>query len=302
MAEEEICLGICYADNQLFYSVNDPGSPSALQHIGAFDVNFDVQQAIVSGKGEGFVGIKHSLNNLKEQYHCNSVRLMSPATEECWSILPRSVYEDSEEREDHIRVLMQNIERNNIEAVWYPLSNIDYRLLLVRNSATMQGFRQLLGDFSHAEYVAEFEIGTEWQQHTHINGSYLAVHCEKNYISVSSCLLGKLRGSTYIRFDHRSDLPYLWNLYSSRLPWMEGIQEQIYLYGLHAQSINEVLNPYLDDSGDVYLMNSLDVMQVDAPEKTYGFQLECAFPAVLLSLNYDQKSTEQLHENPYGKT
>jgi hypothetical protein len=34
-------------------------------------------------------------------------------------------------------------------------------------------------------------------------------------------------------------------------------------------------------------MNSLQVMSVDAEEKTYGFKLESAYPAIMMSLNKD---------------
>lgn len=289
-----VCLGICYADNQLFYSVNNPDTGRTLQHIGSFDFNFDVADAIAHGEGDTFSGIKSTLENLKQKFSCSSVRILSPAVEECWSILPRSVYEDSAEREAHIKLLMHGVERNLLETTWYPLSNIDYRLLLLRNASTMQGFKNLIGSFSHSEYVSEFEIGNEWQNHTKVSGSYLAIQCHRNYISISSHILGKLRGATVIRFENRSDLPYLWALYGSKLPWMKGLHEQIYVYGEFAREASEALNPFWDDSGEIITMNSLSAMDVVADEQTYGFRLESAFPAVMMSLNYEQESNEGL--------
>lgn len=289
-----VCLGICYADNQLFYSVNNPDTGRALQHIGSFDFNFDVADAIANGEGDSFLGIKSSLENLKQKFSCNSVRILSPAVEECWNVLPRSVYEDSAEREAHIKLLMHGVERSLIETTWYPLSNIDYRLLLLRKTSTMQGFKNLIGSFSHTEYVAEFEIGNEWQNHTKVSGSYLAIHCHRDYISISSHILGKLRGATVIRFENRSDLPYLWALYGSKLSWMKGLHEQIYVYGEFAREATEALHPFWDDSGEVIIMNSLNAMNVVADEQTYGFRLESAFPAVMMSLNYEQEPEEEL--------
>jgi len=297
MADEDVCLGICYSENQLFYSVNSPGSTSSVQHIGAFDFNFDVQQAIVSGEGESFSGIKNSINGLKDRFSCRSVRILSPATEECRTILPRSVYDDTGERESHIRTLIPYLDRDKIEATWFSLSNVDQRLLLIRDSGTMQGFHQLLGNIQHTEYVSDFELGSEWQHHTSINGSFLTIHCGRSFISVASFLLGKLRGTTVIRFEQIADLPYFWKLFSTRLSWMGGIHEQFYFFGYKAQECRELLAPYWDDTGDHLIMNTLEKMKITASEKTYGFRLERAFPAILLSLNYENELTGVENEN-----
>ena len=49
-------------------------------------------------------------------------------------------------------------------------------------------------------------------------------------------------------------------------------------------------------------MNSLQQMQITAPEETYGFPLERAFPAILLSMNLHQQPEKELHENHNGNT
>lgn len=299
MVTDGACLGICYAYNHLFYSVGNPDSNGHLVHIGSIDFNFNVQHAIITGDSIGYPALKTALEELKENYSCNSVRILSPAIKECWTTVPRSVYEDSAEREAVLALLMQDAERSEIETTWHPLSNVDHRFLLLRNQETMKGFIDLLGAFSHSEYVAEFELGSMWQSHTRINGSFLMIHCQKNYLSVSSYILGKLRASTYICFESVSDLPYFWNLYSSNLPWMKGIHEHIYLFGQHATQVSEVLPPYWDDSGEVEIMNSLQAMKVDAGEKTYGFPLESAFPAIMLSL-HPALEISQTHENYNG--
>lgn len=289
MSLDESCLGICYADNFLFYSVNSPEQDGYLKHIGSFEFNFNIQDAIISGDEHGFPALKSALANLREFHNCASVKILSPATEECWTIVPRSVYEDSSERESHISLLMHGMDRSEIETIWYPLSNVDYRLLLLRNKNSMQGFNQLLGAFPKAEYVSDFEIGADWQTHSHTNGSFLMIHCLKSYISVSSFILGKLRGCTYLRYENPSDLPYLWVLYSDKLSWMNGIHENIYVFGHQSQIISDILTPYWDDSGMIHTMKTLKSMSVNAGEKTYGFPLESAFPAIMMSLNLDAK-------------
>lgn len=289
MGLDESCLGICYADNYLFYSVNDPGQRGYLKHIGSFEFNFNVKNAIISGDEYGFPALKTALSNLREFHNCESVKIFAPATEECWTIVPRSVYEDASERESHISLLMHGIDRTDIEATWHPLSNVDYRLLLLRKKASMNGFNQLLGSFSNSEYVSEFEVGADWQTHTNTSGSFLMVNCLKSYISISSYLLGKLRACTFIRYDNPSDLPYLWALYSGKLTWMNGIHEKIFVFGHHSRTVSDILTPYWDDSGTVHIMNTLKEMDVQAKEKTYGFPLESAFPAIMMSLNLDAK-------------
>lgn len=281
------CLGVSYADNHLFYSVNDPKKKDHLNHIGSIDFNFDVQQAIITGSENGFPAIKSSLENLKEKFNCSTVKILSPATEECWTIVPRSVYEDSSEREAHISLLMHGVQRSQVETTWIPVSNADYKLLLLRNTETMQGFNYLLGEFTDSEYVAEFEIGADWQTHSRASGSFMKVYCQKNYISAASFILGKLRGCTFIRHENAADLPYLWNMYADKLSWMNGLQDTIYVYGQHTHSVIESLSTFWDDSGPVQVMNSLQAMHVDADEKTYGFKLESAYPAIMMSLNKD---------------
>jgi len=297
MSGDDVCLGICYSDNQLFYSVNRPGTIASVQHIGSFDFNFDVQQAVIHGDGEPFSGIKNSIRELKERFSCRSVRILSPSTEECRSMLPRFVYEDTGERESHIRTLMPDVDRSKLEVTWFTLSNVDLRLILIRNSDTMKGFRNLLGSIEHTEYVSDIELGSEWQKHTNISGSFLMIHCGRRFISVSSFILGKLRGCTLIPFDDASDLPYLWKLYASRQSWMRGIHEQVYFFGYNAPEIRDIITPYRDETGEQYIMSTLQQMQVNATEKTYGFRLERVFPAILLSLNIKDEHNGSDHEN-----
>lgn len=299
MASDESCLGICYADNHLFYSVNNPGQHGHLTHIGSIDFNFGIQNAIVTGNEQGFPALKTSLEQIRETHQCSSVRVLSPATEECWTIVPRSVYEDSSEREAHLQLLMQGADRNKLEITWHSVSNTDFRLLLLRNNEALEGLKDLVNGFSHSECLSEFELGTDWQIHSEENGSYLMIYCHQKYISVSSFILGKLRGCTFIEFDHTADLPYLWNLYAARVSWMQGIHEKIHVFGHYAQSYTELLSPYWDDSGEIIIKNTLQTMQVQAREKTYGFRLESAFPAVIMSLNRAEKE-EEIHENHNG--
>lgn len=292
MASDGSCLGVCYTENQLYYSVNNPERDGHLAHIGSIEYNFEVENSIITGKDPGFPAIQSSLRQIKEAHNCSSVHILAPATKECWTIVPRSVYDDASEREAHIQLFMNGYDRSDVQVTWHPLSNDENRLLLIRNSSAMKGFRHLMGGFSSSEYVSEFEIGREWIRHKANNGSYLMVNCRENHISLSSFILGKLRGCTFIEFDSYNDLPYYWNLYSENISWMNGIHDNTCLFGQNCQKVADILNPYLEDSTNIQIMNSLSRIDVSANEKTYGFDLERAFPAIVMSLNAGEKASE----------
>lgn len=293
------CLGICYAGNHLYYSVNNPAKDSHLNRIGSIDFNFDIEEAITTGSSDGFPAVKRALNDIKTEYNCSTVHVLMPSSNECWSIVPRAVYEDPAEREAHIRLLMNGTDRSDIEATWYSVNRTGNHLLLLRNRESILGFSHLLHSFSVVGYISDFELAIDWQTHTGNNGSFLMIHCQKNVISASSFILGKLRGCTYIEFDYAADLPYLWNLYSERLSWLRGIHDKNFIFGDFSRNTVDILSPYWHDHGDVSILSSLAEMQVEASEKTYGFRLENAFPAILMSLNKDSKPNV-IDENNYG--
>ncbi|MEX2574591.1 MAG: hypothetical protein WD317_09850 [Balneolaceae bacterium] len=279
------CLGICFADHQLFYAVNGQSGGARLQHIGCIDFNFPVLTAVSGSDSENSDSLKKSLCRLQDKYTCDSVRMLTPAVLECWSTFPRLVYETADEREDHLSIVMEGLPRSDMESTWHELSNQDYRLLTVRNRHLTENYRKLTLDFSQSDFVSEFELGSDWQYHTGMKGSYLTVNCQPDHLAVSSYLLGKLRGATFIRFESIDDLPYLWTCYARNLAWMNGIHEQIYVYGYCGLEIMEVLSSFLGETGQVILMNNLEAMNVKADESTYGFKLESSFPAIMLSLN-----------------
>ncbi|MEX0994493.1 MAG: hypothetical protein WD599_03130 [Balneolaceae bacterium] len=288
MSESGACLGFCFNNHQLYYAVNDLDRDNQLNHIGCIEFSFPLQEALVGGAHSLFSGVENTLTNLSKKYSCNSARMLTPAIEECWTTFPRLVYETPDEREGHLSILMNGIPRKELETTWFGLSNQDYRLLLIRNRNKFDGVRKLLHNFSDSEFVSEFEIGMEWHKMTGITGSYLTINCHADYLAVSSFLFGKLRGATYISFDTFYDLPYLWNFYGNHLGWMKGIHEQVYIFGETGFQIMEIMSGYFEETGEAILMNSLDSMRMKAEEDTYGFPLECAFPAILLSLNFDK--------------
>ncbi len=284
MGQNHPGLGICFFDNQLLYAVNSPGNDHRLAHIGCVDFNFDVPEALLSGDQKHFPGIRRAIDQLKESYDIRDIRILSFPIRECWSIFPKVVYDKADEREAHVNILMRGVDRSKIQPTWYSLSNPDFKLLLLRNTGKLGGLRKIVAGASTVELVSEFEIGQRWISHADPGGSFMTVCCFEKCISVCSFILGKLRGATFIEFDDLADLPYLWLQYARELNWMEGLHDTIYVYGYRTHRFIDILQPFWDEAGTVEKMNSLESIRMSADETTYSFDLEMAFPAILLSL------------------
>lgn len=287
MEAQHPSLGLCFFGNQLFYAVNEVNEQNKLARIGCFNFNFDVTETLLGNSEQHFRGIQQTIQQVKEEYNIKHIRILSFPTQECWTAVPKIVYDDSDEREKHIRILMSGVDRKNIHPTWYNLSNQDYKFLLLRNEETFQGLQDIVANTSTADLISDFEIGSRWVQHANPGGSFMTICCYRNCITISSFILGKLRGATYIPYDEIQDLPYLWLQNSQQLSWMKGLHEKMYVYGIEAFNVIEILQPFWDDAGMITKMDSLDKIQIDADEKTYGFNLENAFPAIMLALNYD---------------
>lgn len=278
-------LGLCFFDNQLFYAVNEPEQQARLVRIGSVDFNFDVTDAILRGDEEYFPGIQQTIERLKQKYGIRHIRIISFPTQECWTTFPKVVYDKPDEREDHINILMQGVDRSQIEPTWYNVSNNQYKFLLLRNRDKLDGLSKLVSSASTTDLISDFEIGSRWSSHSGVKGSFLTIGCFPNCIAVSSFVLGTLRAATYLPFEEPEDLPYLWLQSARQLSWMEGLHEQIYVYGMNAYRVIEILQPFWDDEeSEIIKMDTLEKMQVEAEEKSYGFNLECAFPAIMLAL------------------
>lgn len=284
MSQPNPGLGLCFFENQLFYAVNDPGNTKKLAHIGSVDFNFDVTDAIITGNERHFPGIRQTVSRLKDNFSIEHIRILSFPTRECWTTLPKLAYDNPDEREAHINILMNGIDRKDVHPTWHSLSNQDFKLLLLRNNAALQGLSKLASSVSTTDLISEFELGERWINHVDPGGSFMTVCCFKDCISVGSYILGKMRGATYIAFDDLEDLPYLWLQNSRELSWMQGLHEKIHVYGSNAYHLIDILKPFWDDAATIIKMDNLEKMRVEAEESTYGFELELAYPAVMLAL------------------
>lgn len=285
MPEKNACLGLSFFDHQLFYAVYDPEQPTHLTRIGAVDFNFDVAEITLSNNQDYVPGLRNTVLDLKNRYNVAHVRVLMDPSMECWTVLPKLVYDDAVEREAHINILMNGRSRKEVHPAWHDLSKDNFKLMRLRTDTTLRGIQVITADIANVDFVSAFEIGEDWIRHTRPGGSFLTVGCFHNCISVSSFILGKLRGATYITFDDPDDLPYLWLQKANELSWMQGLHEQIQVYGREAYHFIEILQPFWDDSGTVTKMDTLKKMHVTAEEDTYGFDLERAYPAIMLALD-----------------
>lgn len=287
MEQDHPVLGLCFFGNQLFYAVNDRAQEKKIARIGSFDFNFDVSDTLLGNSDQHFHGIHQTVSQLREEYDIRHLRILTFPSQECWTTVPKIVYDDADEREKHLTILMNGMNRNQIHPTWYSLSNQDFKFLLLRSSQSMQGLQKLTSTTSTTDLVSDFEIGRQWVRHRTPGGSFMTICCFKDCISICSFILGKLRGATYITYDEVQDLPYLWLQHSQQLTWMRGLHEETYVYGINAYKVIDILQPFWDEAGNITKMDSLEKIDITADETTYGFNLEEAFPAVMLALDYD---------------
>lgn len=284
MPENNACLGICFFGNQLFYAVSNASQDRRLARIGAVDFNFDIGRALLGDQQDRITGLRGAITDLADRFETPSLRLLLYPTMECWTTLPKLVYDDAGEREAYINILMNGRDRSMIHPAWHPLSNEGYRLLQLRPDHSIRGMQTLTTGLPSVGFSSAFEVGEIWVEHARPGGAFLTVTAFEQCISVSSFILGKLRGATYIEYDEPEDLPYLWLQRAQDLPWLQGLHEQIQVYGQRAFRIIEILKPFWDEASTVTKMDTLSKMGVEADEDTYGFDLALAYPAVMLAL------------------
>lgn len=282
MSEHQPYLGICFYGKKLYYAISGEENQE-LKHIGCLDFGFNVEEAVQQMSKEYFPGVYDSIKNLREKFQARHIRILTNPQNECWTTLPKSVYDVPDEREAYLDIIMKGIPRNAIEPVWFPISNTDYKLLSIRNKRTLSGFEKLADHGHSADFCSDFELGNFWVKNSGKKNSFLMLSCYDSLLSVSSFLFGKLRAATYIKFDDVSDLPYFWLQQKNNLSWLSGLHDSILLFGNRSNEIHQHLEPFLDEKTKFISLDSLAKMNVKATEETYGFNLKEAFPAIMLA-------------------
>ncbi|MEO1023029.1 MAG: hypothetical protein AAFW89_10845 [Bacteroidota bacterium] len=278
-------LGVCFFADRILYALNDQQESKRLFHIGSLDFNFNIVEALGDRTSSEFKHIQRTIDWFKSEYDIRSVRALTHPTYECWTTLPKVVYDNADEREHHLSILMKGVPREDIEPTWHHIHNTDYRFLCLRRRSLMNGFDELTSQIALTDFSSDFEIAQKWSSFAKPGGSFLMVGCHRNLISITSFLLGKFRAATFIRFDDLDDLPYHWLQQSAYSSWLRGIHEYIFLFGHQTHEVEQALHGLWDSAGEITILDSLHKMGVTADEETYGFDLAAAFPAILLALD-----------------
>ena len=210
---------------------------------------------------------------------------MTNPAQECWTALPKVVYDNADEREDHLGIIMKGVDREDIEPTWHSVSKSQYKFLSIRRRKLMNGFNLLTDKFGTNEFLSGFEVAAKWSAFNKPGGSFLMIGCHNNVVSITSFVLGKFRAATYIKFDQAEDLPYHWLQNAAHSSWLKGLHENIYLFGHQTHEVEDALNGFWDASSTIVNLNTLNEIGVFTEEQTYGFDLAAAFPAILLSLD-----------------
>lgn len=276
-------LGLCFSGENLYYAVSLEGQKAQLSRIGQVQFQFDVAGAVKSG-GEVFKTVQEAVKRIVKQSGASRVQLVAPAEWEVWTNVPKSVYDEPEERTHYLNAYGSVFPPLDMEPVWFPVSNREFRLLVIRSRSAQQHLGALVSPAVHTETYSQFECGVLFARQTGVKGSFLTIHFSANAVTAASLILGKLRGAVTFPFEHDDDLPYLWLHHARHLHWMRGIHDRALLSGRDVHRANR-LRSFIDP-GTVFLnMDSLDSMQLRADDLTYGFPLSEAWPAVMASLD-----------------
>lgn len=277
-------LAINFFEQRLFYAASTPGVTSHLSRIGSHDFTFSIADAFRSGEIRQLDGVYTILKALQHELKASSVQVATFPFHESWSSLPKLVQDQSDEREAYLNLLMKGVQRQHIDVEWHDLSNRDYKLMVLRDRRIMASFEKMGEIVPSTAFNSEFESLSKWHRHRGSAGSYLAIGCHAGSLSVSSFLLGKLRGASIIRFETYDDIPYLWAMTARHLKWMMGIHEEILFYGYKSALVSDLLVNRLDRSATIQIMDSLKKMGLNAEEQTYNFDLSQAFPSIMMAL------------------
>ena len=284
MPDQDVQLGL-YSDNcKLFYATARPSTSQGLLGLGSIDFQTDPMIALLDGNDVIATSLSETIDKLVREYGVSRVCFTVPAPMECWSMVPKPVFDDPKEWRIHLDILMRGSELESIETHWFELSNRDFRLVCIRDHSLGTKLAELLPREISIQLRSEFELGTLWMNHSQFRGSFLTVSAANGVVTVCSYMLGKLRAATYFSFEDTRDIPYLWLQHTSHLPWIEGMHEYSIIYGDNSEEIIRILDTFLKDTPERIIMNSLKKMNLPTNEETYPFPLERSFPATLLAV------------------
>jgi hypothetical protein len=280
-----VVLGLNFAGRDLLYAVSAGGKVTTLHHIGRIVLNVNATHALGRPDSEAFRVLTATVRDLAVTHNIKRIRLIVPAELETWATVPKLVYDHADEREAYLSILHHGAERAELAPTWHELSNRDYKLLAIRTTSTLAGYREIGELAPEYDLCSEFEAGLEWISAQSNPGGVLMIGCHDGVITATSYTMGRLRAATWFRFEDPFDLRYLWPHTASSAKWMTGVHERILLYGSMAWQHADLLRPFHESSIPFLRLDSLPLIGVVAKEQTYGFGLDEAFPAIMMAIN-----------------
>lgn len=285
MALTEPRLGVCFNAEHFYFAIHDgQGESNSISRIGQLSFPSSVARAIRNGDPEICNGIRAFAKRTAQTYGITTVNIVTMPDLECWATVPKLAFDDPAEREAHVALLMHGVERSHVEVNWFEPSNTDYRMLLMRRQPINAAFRDVFSAIPNSELISDFELGYTWSALKAASGSFLLIRCLKGVISLSSFILGKLRGAVHISFEHYDDLPYWWTFYASKIKWIQGVHDQLVIYGENAELVAQELGDLWEPDQKINTLETVSDMRITVAEETYGFPLHQAFPAVMAAL------------------
>ena len=129
MEAEVSNLGVCFFSGRMLYSVAEKGSKNTVQQLGSYEFSFDISEALNEPASEAGKQLKAVFSDLEKEFRLESIRLLTEPAQECWTALPKVVYDDSDRENSILLYLMKGVPREDIEVTWHAVSKTRFKFL-----------------------------------------------------------------------------------------------------------------------------------------------------------------------------
>ncbi len=278
-------LGLNFAGNDLLFAVSAGGHVDSVHHIGRISLAVDTRRAVRNPSSSAMGVVQSSVKDLITKFGIQRIRIVVSPDLESWVTVPKLVYDHVDEREAYLSVLYHGEERAELVPTWHDMCNRDYKLMSIRRKPVLAAYRAIGELAPEYDLCSEFEAGMQWISRLSSPGGVLMIGSHNQLLTIASYTFGGLRAATWLRYDDPSDLRYMWPHMAESAKWMSGIHDRVVLFGSQAWHHSELLKGFHDPAIPISRLDSLHLIGVAAEEKTYGFGLDEAFPAIMMAIN-----------------
>ncbi len=107
MSGSNNCLAVTFFERRLFYAISEQHERQKLVRLGSNEYAFSIADAFRANDNKKLDGIYSIIKNLKAEYDPKLLYVTTFPVHECWSILPKLVHDQAEEREAYLGILMR---------------------------------------------------------------------------------------------------------------------------------------------------------------------------------------------------